>query len=74
MLCGVLHVAYETTEKVKGQFMVCILYRSSLVLATATKGDSEYTVVAVIPLLNGSAEQSDNGRGMSFGCSVSCFV
>jgi hypothetical protein len=62
-LCGVLHVAYNTHDRVNGQYMICVLYRSSLVLAIPTKRLLKYQVLAVIMLRNGSIETSDNGRG-----------
>ncbi|KAF2839300.1 hypothetical protein M501DRAFT_954611 [Patellaria atrata CBS 101060] len=64
ILCGVLHVAYQTVEKTKGQYMVCILYKSRLILATASKRTHCYTVVAGIRLANASIEDSDNGKGL----------
>jgi hypothetical protein len=63
LLCGVLHVAYNATDCVNGQYMICILYRSSLLVATLSKVFSTYEVVAVISLVNSSVEPSDNGRG-----------
>lgn len=63
LLCGVLHVAYQTPERIKGQYMVCVLYKSCLVLATASRFHSPYTVVAAIGLANSSIEEPDNGRG-----------
>jgi hypothetical protein len=44
--------------------MISILYRSSLVLALASKGFATYDVFAVISLINARLEDSDNGRGM----------
>jgi hypothetical protein len=65
LLCGVLHVAFQTSEpRIKGQYMVCVLYKSCLVLATSSRFHTPYTVVASIGLANGSIEDSDNGRGM----------
>ncbi|UPX13203.1 uncharacterized protein EKO05_0003725 [Ascochyta rabiei] len=64
LLCGVLHVAYQTPERVKGQYMVCVLYKSCLILATTTRSYSSFTVVACIGLANGSIEEPDNGRGI----------
>ena len=65
LLCGVLHVAFQTPEpRVKGQYMVCVLYKSCLVLATASRTYTPYTVVASIGLANASIEESDNGRGV----------
>ncbi|KAF2006591.1 Rho guanyl nucleotide exchange factor [Amniculicola lignicola CBS 123094] len=64
LVCGVLHVAYHTPERVKGQYMVCVLYKSCLVLATTTRLFTPYTVVASIALANASIEEPDNGRGL----------
>lgn len=63
LLCGVLHVAFQTPERVKGQYMVCVLYKSCLVLAITSRSYTPYTVVACISLANGSIEEPDNGRG-----------
>ena len=63
LVCGVLHVAYQTPERPKGQYMVCVLYKSCLVLATASRFLTPYNVVASIALANGSIDDSDNGRG-----------
>jgi hypothetical protein len=65
LLCGVLHVAFQTPEpRIKGQYMVCILYKSCLVLAIPSRFHTPYTVVASIGLANGSIEESNNGRGV----------
>jgi hypothetical protein len=65
LLCGVLHVTFQTSEpRTKGQYMVCVLYKSCLVLATSSRFHTPYTVVANIGLANGSIEESDNGRGV----------
>jgi hypothetical protein len=65
LLCGVLHVTFQTSEpRIKGQYMVCVLYKSCLVLATSSRFHTPYTVVANIGLANGSIEESDNGRGV----------
>lgn len=63
LLCGILHVAYQTPERVKGQYMICVLYKSCLVLATASRFCPPYNAVACINLANGSIEEADNGRG-----------
>jgi predicted short-subunit dehydrogenase-like oxidoreductase (DUF2520 family) len=65
LLCGVLHVAYHTTERLYGQYMVCVLYKSCILIATVAKSVSCYHVVAVIPLANASIQEPDNGRGLS---------
>ncbi|KAF1835300.1 hypothetical protein BDW02DRAFT_523546 [Decorospora gaudefroyi] len=64
LLCGVLHVTYQTPDRIKGSYMVCVLYKSCLVLATASRFHTPYTVVASVGLANASIEESDNGRGL----------
>lgn len=64
-LCGVLHVAYQTRKEVKGQYMLCALFRSCLLLATTEKSSPGYNVVACIPTKTVQLEEADNGRGRS---------
>ena len=63
LLCGVLHVADQTPERTKGQYMICVLYKACLVLATTSRFHTPYSVIACISLANGSIEDADNGRG-----------
>ncbi|KAF2090987.1 Dbl homology domain-containing protein [Saccharata proteae CBS 121410] len=64
VLCGVLYVAYQTNERTEGKFLICILYKSCLLLAVMEKGYLSYNIVAAINLANGSIDASDNGRGL----------
>ncbi|KAH7391004.1 hypothetical protein DE146DRAFT_618630 [Phaeosphaeria sp. MPI-PUGE-AT-0046c] len=65
LLCGVLYATFQTPEpRIKGQYMVCVLYKSCLILATSGRLHTPYTVVACISLANGSIEEADNGRGV----------
>ncbi|KAE9988827.1 hypothetical protein EG328_007431 [Venturia inaequalis] len=64
VLCGVLHVAYDTHNGIKGDYMISILYRSSLVLALVNKNLATYDVFAVMSLNNARLDDSDNGRGL----------
>ncbi|KAI0600211.1 hypothetical protein F4775DRAFT_75214 [Biscogniauxia sp. FL1348] len=63
-LCGALHVCWQTREGVSGQYMVSILYRDCLCLATASKVDQIYTIQACIGLDSIKIEDVDNGRGL----------
>ncbi|KAH8889580.1 Dbl homology domain-containing protein [Thozetella sp. PMI_491] len=63
-LCGALHVCWQTTQGVDGQYMVVLLYRDWLCLATASKVDPIYTIQACIALANLKIEDVDNGRGL----------
>lgn len=62
-LCGTLHVCWQTKEGVKGQYMVVLLYRDMLCLASASKVDQIYTIEACITLNSVKVEDADNGRG-----------
>jgi hypothetical protein len=64
-LCGALHVCWQTKEGVNGQYMVALLYRGWLCLATAGRIDQVYTIQACIALTNIKVEEVDNGRGMN---------
>lgn len=62
-LCGVLHVLWQAKEKVQGQYMICLLYRDVLCLASAGKADPIYTIMACINIRGARVEDIDNGRG-----------
>lgn len=62
-LCGVLHVCWQTQDGVMGQYMICLLYRDLLCLATASRVDQIYTIHACIGLQSIKVEEADNGRG-----------
>ncbi|KAJ2989699.1 hypothetical protein NUW58_g3334 [Xylaria curta] len=63
-LCGALHVCWQTKDGVTGQYMVSLLYRDCLCLATAGKYDQVYTIQACIGLDSIKVEEADNGRGL----------
>lgn len=62
-VCGVLHVAWRTKDGVDGGYMVSLLYRDCLVLATVDKPDTVYRVRAMISFADMRVEETDNGRG-----------
>ncbi|KAK3310094.1 uncharacterized protein B0T15DRAFT_481585 [Chaetomium strumarium] len=63
-LCGALHVCWQTKEGVKGQYMIALLYREWICLATTGKNDQIYTIQAYIALADIKVEEVDNGRGL----------
>ncbi|CZT08433.1 uncharacterized protein RCO7_08214 [Rhynchosporium graminicola] len=63
-LCGVLHISWQTATGVDGQYMICLLYRDFLLLASASKHDHIYSVQACIALSDVRIEEVDNGRGL----------
>jgi hypothetical protein len=64
-LCGVLHVSWQTRDGVDGKYLICLLYRDFLILASATKNEQIYTTQACIGLCEVSVEEVDNGIGVS---------
>ncbi|KAI0125898.1 hypothetical protein BJ170DRAFT_453118 [Xylariales sp. AK1849] len=63
-LCGALHVCWQTREGVDGQYMVCLLYKDCLCLATASRVDQLYIIRACIGMNTIKIEDADNGRGL----------
>ncbi|KAI0019554.1 hypothetical protein F4780DRAFT_441219 [Xylariomycetidae sp. FL0641] len=63
-LCGALHISWQSREGVNGQYMVAVLYKDCLCLATAGKADQTYTIQACISLDSIKIEEPDNGRGL----------
>ncbi|KAI0486421.1 Dbl homology domain-containing protein [Xylaria cf. heliscus] len=63
-LCGALHVCWQTRDGVTGQYMVSLLYRDCLCLATAGKFEQTYTIQTCISLDSIKVEEADNGRGL----------
>ncbi|KAM5356237.1 hypothetical protein ACJ41O_002883 [Fusarium nematophilum] len=59
-----LHVSWQTEDSVEGQYMICLLYRDVLCLASGGKFDPIYTVLACIDLHGTKIENADNGRGL----------
>ncbi|KAM0563910.1 hypothetical protein ACHAPJ_000118 [Fusarium lateritium] len=70
-LCGVLHVCWQTETGVNGQYMICLLYKDVLCLASGGKFDPIYTILACIDVHNATIEDVDNGRGLQ--CHVAPF-
>ena len=64
LLCGVLHVAYETKHGVNGGYMICLLFRSYLLLATLGASGTTYEITAGIGLSDLRIEETENGKGM----------
>jgi hypothetical protein len=62
-LCGALHVCWETEAGVEGQYMICLLYKDVLCLASGGKSDRIYTILACIDLRSAKVEDVDKGGG-----------
>ena len=65
-LCGVLYVAYQSGKTVVGEYMLCALFKSYLVIAMPPKAAATvrtFRIVATISLLDLRLECTDNGKG-----------
>ncbi|KAH8703150.1 putative Rho guanyl nucleotide exchange factor [Talaromyces proteolyticus] len=67
ILCGVLHVAYSSLGGVDGQYLVCILFSSYIVLAKPAHDSRKLILVASIYLTDMTVDTLMNGQG------VACF-
>lgn len=66
MLCGVLHVAYQSKQRVLGEYMLCALFNSCLILGLPNENGRYYKIVASISLIDLRIEATDNGKGMIY--------
>ncbi|KAK5134677.1 hypothetical protein LTR08_006192 [Meristemomyces frigidus] len=63
-LCGCLHVAYRSRERVKGYYTICILFDTHLLLAGAPDDQQRYSIFAGIALANTTIAECDNFKGL----------
>lgn len=64
LLCGVLHVAYQTSTNVEGGYMMCVMFNSHLIVAAPAAEHGKFDVVATICLSDAKAVSTEDGRGM----------
>ena len=62
-LCGVLHICWQTKDGVEGRYLICLLYKDFLLLASASRVEQVYTIHGCIGLAELRIEEIDNGRG-----------
>lgn len=62
-VCGALHVAYQSTDRIVGEYMVCVLFPSYLVLARPAYDPRKVTVVASLYVLDTTIDILSNGQG-----------
>ncbi|KAF4334632.1 hypothetical protein FBEOM_11520 [Fusarium beomiforme] len=63
-LCGALHVCWQSPTGVNGQYMICLLYKDVLCLASGGRFDPIYTILACIDVHCSTVQNADNGRGL----------
>ncbi|MCJ1401366.1 hypothetical protein MMC11_004578 [Xylographa trunciseda] len=64
ILCGVLHVAYQSKQSVAGRYMLCTLFSSCLILGIPMDNGQNYIILASISLADLHIEALDNGKGL----------
>ncbi|KAJ9236300.1 hypothetical protein DTO166G5_4062 [Paecilomyces variotii] len=64
ILCGVLYVAYESTEGIMGDYMVCVLFHGYMVLCRHSDGSRKLQLVASIYVLDMRIDVLTNGIGL----------
>lgn len=63
ILCGVLHVAYQTAETTSGDFMVCVLFNRYMLFAKGSDDLRRLEAVACVYLDNVKIDVLQNGQG-----------
>lgn len=63
-LCGTLHVCWQTKDSISGQYLICLLYRDWLCIASASRFGQTYTILLCVSLTAVKVEDADNGRGL----------
>ncbi|KAJ5868861.1 hypothetical protein N7534_003414 [Penicillium rubens] len=69
VLCGVLHVTYQTADTTSGEFMVCVLFQRYLLFAKGIDDQRRLEAVACVCLTSLKIDTLQNGRGLCpYGC------
>lgn len=63
LLCGVLHVAYQTSHRVEGGYMLCVMFKDYLLVAAPTAGYAKFDIVATIYLSDAKVVSTEDGKG-----------
>jgi RhoGEF domain len=64
LLCGVLHVAYQTSNRVEGGYVLCMMFKDYLLVAAPSTGHSRLDILATIYLSGARVVSTEDGRGM----------
>lgn len=63
-LCGCLHIAYRSRGSIKGIYVMCVLFETTLLLASADEESESYAVLAGISPASATLQEADNGKGL----------
>jgi RhoGEF domain len=74
LLCGVLHVAYQTSNRVDGGYVLCMMFKDYLLVAAPSTGHSRLDILATIYLSDARVVSTEDGRGTRpLFCSVASY-
>ena len=63
ILCGVLHLAYQTRTRVRGGYGLCILFATHMIMAVPARQAGKFDVIAVIHLSDLKTKSTSDGTG-----------
>ncbi|KAF7503112.1 hypothetical protein GJ744_004321 [Endocarpon pusillum] len=64
LLCGVLHVAYQSSHRVEGGYMLCVMFKDYLLVAAPAAGHAKFDIVATIYLSDAKVVSTEDGKGL----------
>lgn len=64
LLCGVLHVAYQTNNRVEGGYMLCMMFKDYLVVAAPVAGHAKFDILLTVYLSDAKVVSTEDGRGV----------
>lgn len=63
-LCGCLHIAYRSRGCIKGRYVMCVLFETTLLLATVDEETENYAVLVGVSLGSATLQEADNAKGL----------
>ena len=63
ILCGVLHIAYQSRTGIAGGYAMCVLFATHLVIAIPIRHGRKFEVISVVYLPDLSIVSTEDGRG-----------
>ena len=73
-LCGVLYIAYQSEREVLGNYMLCALFNSYMLLAQPNPGASKFEIAAILSLGDLQVDRADSGRGEQDKADSLCYL
>jgi hypothetical protein len=63
-LCGCLHIAYRSRGCIKGKYVMCVLFETTLLFATVDEETENYAVLVGVSLASATLQEADNAKGL----------